>query len=102
MRVGDRCLPVSFRWTEPFMYCTNWIACPSGSVTTKLRLPLRVGLDLGRHRDALAGEVIAQAAGVRRLEADANQAILVALQGRRDLDELPVVDLEGVPARRRQ
>ncbi len=40
MRVGARCLPVSFWCTEPFMYWTNWMACPSGSVTTKLRLPL--------------------------------------------------------------
>ena len=40
MRAGDRCLPLSLVCTDPFMYCTNWMAWPSGSVTTKLRLPL--------------------------------------------------------------
>ena len=54
-----------------------------------------VGIDFRRHLDALAREVVAQPARVRGLEPDADQAILVALQRRRDLDELRVVDLEG-------
>ena len=86
---------MSFGCTEPFMYCTNWMAWPSGSVTTKLRLPLASVSTLAGTATPLAGEVVAEAARVGGLEADADQAILVALQRRRELDELGVVHLEG-------
>ena len=56
---------------------------------------VQILIDLSRYLDSLACEEIAQLTRVGGLEADTDQAILIAFEGGRDLDGLAVIDLEA-------
>src|ERR1035438_6433825 len=57
---------------------------------------VRIFVHLGRHLDALAGQISAQPAGIVSFEADPDEPVLrFALQRRRNFHVLTIVDLEA-------
>ena len=64
-------------------------------VEPRSRALVQVAAAITRHRGSKCCEEIAQLTRVGGLEADTDQAILIAFEGGRDLDGLAVIDLEA-------